>query len=267
MKVSIIINCYNSEKFLRETINSVLKQTYKNYELIIFDDASTDSTKDIALSYGDKVKYYNTKKNIPLGLARNLALEKSTGDLIAFLDHDDIIYPERLKYQVNFFKKNPDVDLVFSSSNIIDENSKIINGIMPNVSIHSKTENFRDILKYYPICWLTVMFRRKVIDEIGNFEDEFNQIEELDLILRIISRKKFKFLPDIVGAYRVHSDNLSKKNNYLSVKKEFKRCYQNLIMEPTISFKYKKYIFQEYLKTPKKFFFIKFSTNECWLKE
>lgn len=257
MKVSIIINCYNSEKFLKESIESVLNQTYTDYELIIYDDASTDLTKDIALSYGDKLKYYNTKKNIPLGLARNQALEKSTGDLIAFLDQDDVIYPERIKYQVNFFKKNPDVDLVFSSANIIDENSKIINKIMPDVSIRSKTESFRDILKYYPICWLTVMFRRKVIDEIGNFEDEFNQIEELDLILKIISRKKFKFLPDIVGAYRIHSDNLSKKNSYISVKKEFKRCYQNLIMDSSICFEYKIYIFQEYLKTMKKIFYYK----------
>ncbi|HPP87191.1 MAG TPA: glycosyltransferase family A protein, partial [bacterium] len=113
MKVSVIINCYNSEKFLRATIESVLNQTYKNFELIIYDDASSDNTKDIALSYGNKLIFYRTEIRYPLGKARNEALKYATGELITYLDHDDLLINDSLEKRVKVFKSNKKIALVF----------------------------------------------------------------------------------------------------------------------------------------------------------
>ena len=102
--VSIIMNCYNSEMYLRQSIDSVYNQSYYNWELIIWDNQSTDSTAQIANSYNDKrIRYFLAEKHTPLGEARNMAIEKSTGEIIAFLDSDDLWLPKKLEKQIILF--------------------------------------------------------------------------------------------------------------------------------------------------------------------
>ena len=98
--VSVIMNCYNGEKYLREAIDSVYSQTYKDWEIIFWDNASTDRSAEIAKSYNSKLKYFRGEKTIPLGAARNKALEKCSGDYVAFLDCDDLWMEDRLKKQM-----------------------------------------------------------------------------------------------------------------------------------------------------------------------
>ena len=103
--VSILMNCYNGERYLRESLSSVLNQTYKNWELIFWDNKSQDESVKIFNSFNDKrFKLFNAEKHTILYEARNLAIQKTTGELIAFLDTDDIWLPDKLTKQVALFK-------------------------------------------------------------------------------------------------------------------------------------------------------------------
>ena len=113
--VSVIMNCYNGEKYLKKSIKSILKQSYKNWELIFFDNCSTDKSKYIFKSFKDKrIKYFKSKKKINLGLARKLALSKAKGYYIAFLDVDDLWEKNKLEFQLNLFN-DPKVGLVYGT--------------------------------------------------------------------------------------------------------------------------------------------------------
>ena len=129
--VSIIMNCFNGEKYLREAIDSVISQTYENWELIFWDNQSKDKSSEIFKSHKDKrLKYFLANQHTSLYQARNLAIEKSKGDYIAFLDTDDLWEKDKLELQMNFFN-NPEVGVVFSNAWIIKKNIK-------NKKIHEK---------------------------------------------------------------------------------------------------------------------------------
>ena len=106
--VSIIMNCYNGERYLSEAINSVYSQTYKNWEIIFWDNASTDNTAEIAQSYDKKLKYFRSQETTVLGEARVCAVEKSRGQYLAFLDCDDFWEVDKLEEQISLFDKNKD---------------------------------------------------------------------------------------------------------------------------------------------------------------
>ena len=105
--VSIIINCYNGEKYLKKSIQSILSQTYSNWEIIFFDNNSDDSSKKIVKKFSDnRIKYFYSKKTHSLYKARNIAISKSKGEYICFLDTDDIWLKDKLKIQLMYFKSN-----------------------------------------------------------------------------------------------------------------------------------------------------------------
>ena len=125
-KVSVNITCFNSEKFIRETLSSVLSQTYGDFEVIVMDDGSTDGTGSIVKSFSDaRIKYFY-KKNEGLAETRNKAFEASGGEYIAFLDHDDIWQPDNLQIKVDILRQNPDCSLVYSYPILIDFSGNIL---------------------------------------------------------------------------------------------------------------------------------------------
>lgn len=134
-KVSILMPMYNSEKYVQEAIDSVLNQTYENFELIILDDGSIDSSVEIVEKYNDsRIKLYKNIENKGLPYTRNKLLSFATGEYIALLDSDDIALPNRLQIQVDFLERNQNVDIVGSSAIIfgkykIEKASKVITGI------------------------------------------------------------------------------------------------------------------------------------------
>ena len=111
--VSVIMNCFNGEKYLREAIDSVYAQTYKNWEIIFWDNASTDNSAEIAKSYDEKLRYFRGEKTVPLYAARNLALKQAKGKYIAFLDCDDYWLPQKLERQVEIFESDKKIGLVY----------------------------------------------------------------------------------------------------------------------------------------------------------
>jgi len=104
--INIVMNCYNCDRFLKEAIDSVYAQTYPNWEIIFWDNDSTDNSAAIAQSYDEKVKFHRAPQTTPLGEARNMALNEVTGKYIAFLDCDDLYLPEKLEKQVHLMETN-----------------------------------------------------------------------------------------------------------------------------------------------------------------
>ena len=124
--VSIIMNCYNGEKYLKQSLNSVLSQSYKNWELIFWDNMSTDNSKKILKSFGNKrFKYFKAKKFTSLYQARKLAISKAKGKYICFLDTDDIWLKNKLKFQIELFKKDKNLGVIYSNYYIFNSKKKI----------------------------------------------------------------------------------------------------------------------------------------------
>tara|TARA_B110000971_G_C20039322_1_gene516619 strand:- start:190 stop:1092 length:903 start_codon:yes stop_codon:yes gene_type:complete len=211
LKVSVIMNCYNGNTFLREAISSILSQTYKNWELIFWDNQSTDDSKNIFKSYRDKrLKYFYSKKHTNLYDARNLAIAKSRGEILTFLDVDDIWLKNKLALQVSLFK-DKNVNLVYGNyliknqftfyqKNKLGRQTKLPNGFITN-----------ELLKDYCIGLLTIGIRKNAIKKYKKiFNPNYNLISDFDFVLNFSLKNKIKSTQSPVGIYRIHSKQQQK---------------------------------------------------------
>lgn len=206
MKVSIITPVYNSEKFIRETIVSVLNQTYDNWEMILIDDCSTDNSESIIKEYTNKdnrFRYIKLKENSGVANARNIGIGEAKGRFIAFLDSDDVWYKNKLETQVNYMINN-NISFCFSAYEVIDENSKIINQkITPSKQIIS----YEDILKQNVIGCLTVIIDKNSITDL-----EMPKIRHEDFAtwIKILkSGQKAYCIDEVLASYRKTQKSLS----------------------------------------------------------
>ena len=123
--VSIIMNCHNGEKYLKESLKSLFNQSYKNWELVFFDNNSNDNSGKILKSFKDKrIRFFSSKKKLNLYHARNLAIKKTKGHYVCFLDIDDLYHKDKLKLQINFLKKNREFKIIYSNYTVLDEIKK-----------------------------------------------------------------------------------------------------------------------------------------------
>ena len=213
-KVSVIMNCYNSSTYLREAIDSVYAQTYSDWEIIFWDNASTDNSAGIAKSYDEKLRYFLAEKTVPLGHARNLAIEKARGEYIAFLDCDDVWMPEKLEKQIAFLESHNDVAMVYSDILSIDDNGNLIENYLKNQKFH-RGYIFEKLILYNFIAILTVVLRKKVLNENGMFDANYMIDEDYELFLRISESQKIDFLAAPLAKYRIHANNWCKKTDIL----------------------------------------------------
>ena len=132
--VSVMMNCYNGELYLREAIDSVYAQTYENWEIILFDNASTDNSAAIATSYDSRLKYFRNDRTVNLGSARNMALEKCKGEYVAILDCDDVWFIQKLEKQMDLFKDDPKIAVVYSNCTVLESNNNCHQNINVNYS-------------------------------------------------------------------------------------------------------------------------------------
>ena len=202
--VSIIMNCYNGEKYLLQSLNSIINQTYQNWELIFWDNQSTDSSRKKGNSLNDRrIKYFRSQIKLSLGEARNFALEKCLGDFVCFLDVDDYWEPSKLEDQLKWYRENPDYSFLYTNFNIIYTKKiakNILKGYQPQGYV------FREFLEQYPVNLQTVMIRRECfISAKYLFDPRLNLAEEYDLFLRIIINSKVGYLNKSYANYRVHS--------------------------------------------------------------
>lgn len=207
-KVSVIMNCYNGERFLREAIDSVYAQTYRDWEIILWDDESMDNTQEIAISYDDRLKYFRGKKSVSLGQARNWALDKASCEYIAFLDQDDIWLPQKLEKQIYVLESTPGIDFVYSNYFTRKNNREWLNFRTRQPTGYV----FEQFLYFYPVGILTTLIRRNVLNRLESYFDENLHIcEEFDLFMRILYKSKAMYIEEPLAIYRIHHDMSSIK--------------------------------------------------------
>lgn len=241
--VSILMNCYNGDQFLCEAIDSALKQTYKNLEIIFWDNASTDNTEKLVKAYSDpRIKYFRAEKNVPLYHARNFALEKCTGELIAFLDIDDLWREDKLEKQVPLFL-NQKVGIVYSDT-YFQKDGKIISQYF-NSKVPHKGKCFNQLIKDYFLSLETVVVRKDCFKDWSmGFDERFNHIGDAEMFIRMSYYWELDYINEPLGVWRVHSGSLSFKNQqgfyqetelmiskYEEIIPDFKSKHQEQIIE------------------------------------
>ena len=206
--VSIVMNCYNSDRFLKEAINSIYAQTYQNWEIIFWDNASTDNSANIAKSYDGRIKYYLASETTPLGKARNFALEKASGEYIAFLDCDDIYLPDKLEQQVGLMQSK-DYTMCYGSIAVIDESGKEIKKYV----VKNKSGNvFPNLLRRYEINMQTVILKKEfLVNNQLSFNSNMSYCPDHNLFMTIASKTDVGVITDVVAKYRIVDNSLSKK--------------------------------------------------------
>lgn len=207
--ISIIVNCFNGEKYLREALDSIYRQTYENWEIIFFDNQSNDSSSEIANSYDSRLKYHYNKQNDTLGEARRLAVKLSKGDWIAFLDCDDAWVPDKLERQIECIKLIDDVILVYAGIAEIDESGVIIRTLLKD---SSKEITLPELLNNFDINMVTPIINRKKLFDFGlNFNPGIEASEEYNLFMQIAAHGKVFYLNECLGYYRVYENSLTNK--------------------------------------------------------
>ncbi|MFT4303209.1 MAG: glycosyltransferase [Candidatus Woesearchaeota archaeon] len=216
--ISIIIPVFNEENYIQRTINSILKQSYKNYEIIIIDDGSNDNTiKNIPKN--KKIRILKNKKNKGIVYSLNKGIKHSKGEYIARIDAGDISNKKRLEKQINEFKKDKNLGIIGTWCNFIDEKNKEIITLRPPTN-YSKIK--KEILRHNLITHPTLMIKKEVIEEIGSYTDKFKYNEDYELVIKCIKKYKVKNIPEILTTCLIRKKGLSykkeKKQRWNSIK-------------------------------------------------
>lgn len=210
--ISILINSYNGEKFVEKCLDSVFKQTYKNWEIIFWDNKSTDNTKEIIKKYKDKrVRYFQSKIHTNLSKARNLALLKCKSDYVAFLDVDDSWSNDKLQMQVKKIILNNKARIIITDSNLISNcnisaQKNNLSFISPIIKKIFKDQNKLIFIQNY-IVFSSVLINKKGL--YLKFDEELNQAEDYDLILQLASHGLIIKIEKKLTTYFIHNRNLS----------------------------------------------------------
>lgn len=204
--VSVIMNCFNSATYLREAIDSVYAQTYQNWEIIFWDNVSTDQSAEIAKSYDSRLRYFRGQKTIPLGAARNEAVKQAQGEYIAFLDCDDIWFADKLAKQVSAMSVN---DYAVCYSGIIQINKK-----GQKLGVYHPTYKsgfiFEDLLNQFDINLPTIMVRTSALMKSGlEFDKNVSASEEYCLFMQLAVDYPFCVLSECLAKYRLHEKALT----------------------------------------------------------
>ncbi len=205
-KVSVIMSVYNAEKHVKEAIDSILNQTFSDFEFIIVNDGSTDRTSEILKSYTDLRLIIVNQANKGVTRSLNKAIEMARGQYIARMDADDISLPQRLQMQVEFLEEHPAVSLVGTSVLQIDEDGKI----MAEWSLLTESAQIKKaLLTENQFCHGSVMFRRERIEKVGGYREEFERAQDYDLWLRIAEHYEVANLATPLYKWRFTANGIS----------------------------------------------------------
>ncbi len=206
--VSIMMNCYNGEKYLQEALESVFAQTYQNWELIFWDNQSTDQSAKIFQSYDDKrLKYFYAPNHTFLYEARNNAIKKVSGEFFAFLDVDDWWAPEKLEKQIPLFR-DPEVGLVYGNYWYENERKGIRKTLYKKQLPSGRILN--ELLKHYVVGLLTIVIRREAFESLDYpFDPRYHIIGDFDMVVRMAVAWKLVCVQLPIASYRFHGANES----------------------------------------------------------
>ncbi len=210
-RVSVIIPTYNRAHLIAEAIDSVLAQTYRDFELIVVDDASTDRTRDVLEGYGDRIRVIARGANGGAGAARNDGIRESVGEFIAFLDADDLYLPTRLEAAVKFLDEHAEYGASYAEMLFVYPN-----GERPErLYVASKGggcsgDIFDAVLRQGVISTQTVTIRRGVLDRVGTFDETLPSGQDWDLWWRLARATRIGYIDELACVYRVTPDGLSR---------------------------------------------------------
>lgn len=212
--VSVIIPVHNGCVYVKQAIESILSQSYQNFELIIIDDHSTDNTLEIIKQYGklysNKIKVIRVKKRLGAYGAANVAIRQAKGEFIAPMDSDDVSHPERLKEQIEFFLHNKETIVVGTQARIIDKE-----GIVIGKKIFPLTheEIYKKFLEVFPIVHPSCMIRRSLLPKKNQlYKNKYGVNDDYYTFFTFFEYGKFYNLPECLFDYRIHSGNSSLQN-------------------------------------------------------
>ncbi len=245
--VSVIMSCYNGEKYIKKSVSSIINQTYENWELIFWDNNSSDNSAKIISSFNDKrIKYFKSNKTTNLGVSRSNAISESLGDYIAFLDVDDYWLSEKLKASIECFEKNHDCVLYFSNYFIeyINKNITEKKNFKFNINNNQLNSVFDSYIKNTGlIAFLTVIIKKTALEKEDCYFDKNLHISaDFELILRMAEKYKFVFDKKATAVYCRHSSNET-LNSLNQQTKELLYCYEKLKKNIQLSEKLKSYFF------------------------
>ncbi len=214
--VSVIMNCFNGEKYLKEALISLFEQNYKNWELIFWDNQSSDSSREIIDSYDDdRIKYFYAQNHTALGDARNLALGQASGDWIGFLDVDDLWFPDKLSKQIESISKaNSNVSLCYSRCEFftdiiqIDYSVKRISEIRPSYKKLPQDDLAEELYFGNIIPFPSLLLKKEALSQIGGIPP-YRFSPDYYMSLAISNKFEALAIDEILCAYRMHNSNLS----------------------------------------------------------
>ena len=212
-KVTVLMSVYNGGKYLREAIESILNQTFKDFEFLIINDGSTDRTAEILQSYDDpRIKIINNEKNIGLTKSLNKGLKMARGEYIARMDADDISMPERLEKELTTITNDKEIGMVTSW---IDEISQIVTH--SDYSTRVRTTNFPEeifytLLFHNCIAHSTVLFNKELVLSLGGYDESYEQSQDYDLWIKLSRVSKIVKLREVLVRRRSHENTISRTN-------------------------------------------------------
>ena len=211
-RVTVLMNCFNGEEFLTQSIESVLCQTYSNWEIVFWDNQSTDRSAEIVKSFDDsRIRYFLADRHTHLGAGRRAAQTHFTGDWIAVLDTDDIWYPNKLEKQLNLITQtDPEgkqLGLVYSLAEllIMKDDGWSKSGLVAQTPLPPPSGSvFNQLARNNFIPQLTTLMNRRWFDEVGGFIGKYKIAEDYSINLRLAHCSQIAVVPEPLAAYRVH---------------------------------------------------------------
>jgi len=217
--ISIMICSYNGERFIAQTIDSVLSQTYPNIEIVVVDDGSTDSTLEIIKTYQQRDKRIRLyiQPHQGFAAARNRAFQEARGEWIAIIDHDDLCYPTRLEKQFELSKVYPDADFIFSDTDYIDENNRVFDSQFAHVKLDCQyLEKGKVAMMLLRLrCFIdseSVFIRKGIAQQCGLLDTKYLYAPDFDFFVRLGFEVNFCFTRERLSAWRVHSSQATHNN-------------------------------------------------------
>ncbi len=201
------MSVFNGEKFLRQSIDSILNQTFTDFEFLIIDDCSTDATLEIIQQYNDpRIRFVKNEKNIGLTKSLNKGLTLANGEYIARMDADDISMPERFEKQMRFFDQNPETAVLGTWYAIINSKGDTIGErhFPDNLTMN-------DFLTGNKITHGSVIFKKAIITDLGGYHECFEYVQDYDLWLRVVKQYPIRNIPEILYQLRFHDDSIASK--------------------------------------------------------
>jgi glycosyltransferase involved in cell wall biosynthesis len=231
--VSVIMTAYNCEKYIVESIESIFIQTFRDFELIIYHDGSTDKTWQKALATVTKrgkvfmgcVKLFPSHENVGCGEGRNRAIKKARGKYIAIQDADDISFRNRLAKEVEFMEKNDDIFCVGAFADKMEEDGEFIEFMTYPSKTHEEIYDEIMVKKDNPIIDPSCMYRKKDFDALGGYDGNWKLVPDSNLWVRAaMAGLKFANLQEVLVHYRQHPNSITNKSRRAVDREHFEMC-------------------------------------------